>query len=138
MPPDGEERRIAVHGGAILASACDDARVVTGGDDGKVVGDRRRAARAPSLRPTPKRRWIDHVALGPDGAVAWSAGKQAFVRTGKGDEREFEAPSSVGGLAFAPKGFRLAIATTTARRSGFRTPPTPRRSFSTGRARTSR
>jgi len=47
-------------------------------------------------------------------AVAWSAGKQAFAQTGKGGEksgeRMLEAPSTVGGLAFAPKGFRLAIA----------------------------
>ena len=44
VPPDGEERRIAAHGGAILASACDDARVVTGGDDGKVVATGRDGA----------------------------------------------------------------------------------------------
>ena len=44
------------------------------------------------------------------GAVAWSAGKQAFARPAKGDERMLEASSTVGGLAFAPKGFRLAIA----------------------------
>jgi WD40 repeat protein len=108
VPPDGEERRIVAHGGAILASACDDARVVTGGDDGKVMATGRDGA-STVIATDPKRRWIDHVALGPDGAVAWSAGKQAFVRTGKGDMREFEAPSSVGGLAFAPKGFRLAV-----------------------------
>jgi WD40 repeat protein len=42
--------------------------------------------------------------------MAWSAGKQAFVRSAKGVERIFEAPSTVGALAFAPKGFRLAIA----------------------------
>ena len=34
-----------------------------------------------------KRRWIDRVALGPDGAVAWSAGKKAFVRTAQGRAR---------------------------------------------------
>ena len=66
------------------------------------------------LASDPKHRWIDHVALGPDGAVAWSAGKSAFVlpRARGKDEaaREFQAPSTVGGLAFLPKGFRLAIA----------------------------
>ncbi len=62
------------------------------------------------LATDPKRRWIDQVALGPSGAVAWSAGKQAFVQAGKGGERTLEAPSTVGGLAFAPKGLRLAIA----------------------------
>ena len=50
------------------------------------------------------------MALGPDGAVAWSAGKTAHVLTGKGELRTFDAPSTVAGLAFFPKGFRLAIA----------------------------
>jgi len=57
-----------------------------------------------------KRRWIDNIALHPDGAVAWSAGKTAFVRSAKGEEKSFDAPSTVGGLAFAPKGLRLAVA----------------------------
>jgi hypothetical protein len=34
MVRDGEGRRIAIHGGAILASAADGERIVTGGDDG--------------------------------------------------------------------------------------------------------
>ena len=57
-----------------------------------------------------KRRWIDHVAVGPGNAMAWSAGKQAFARADKGEERVLELPSTPGGLAFTPKGFRLAIA----------------------------
>src|SRR5262245_66228163 len=36
---EGEPQRVAVHGGAILASAGDGGRVVTGGDDGKVVAN---------------------------------------------------------------------------------------------------
>jgi WD40 repeat protein len=62
------------------------------------------------LATDPKRRWIDNTALHPDGAVAWSAGKTAFVRSGKGEEKSFDVPSTVGGLAFAPKGLRLAVA----------------------------
>ena len=53
-----------------------------------------------------KRRWIDNVAVHPDGAFAWSVGKTAFVKSGKGEEKTFEMPSTVGGLAFAPKGLR--------------------------------
>jgi hypothetical protein len=56
-----------------------------------------------------KRRWIDHVAFGPSGAIAWSAGKEAFVLA-REELRAHEVPSMVGALAFAPKGFRLAIA----------------------------
>jgi WD40 repeat protein len=42
--------------------------------------------------------------------VAWSAGKDAYVETRKGQPRTIAAPSTVGGLAFAPKGLRLAVA----------------------------
>jgi WD40 repeat protein len=62
------------------------------------------------LATDPKRRWIDNVALHPDGAVAWSAGKTAFVRSGKAEEKSLDVISTVGGLAFAPKGLRLAVA----------------------------
>ena len=58
-------------------------------------------AKADVIATDAKHRWIDHVALGPDGAVAWSAGKTAFVRTAKASCATFEAPSTVGGLAFA-------------------------------------
>ncbi len=107
--PEQGERRVVVHNGAILASASDGSRVVTGGDDGKLVATDADGAHE-ILATDDKKRWIDQVALGPDGAVAWSVGKIAHVRTGKGDIRSFEAPSTVAGLAFAPKGFRLAIA----------------------------
>jgi len=104
--PSGDMRRMDVHGGAILAAASNGARIVSGGDDGKVVTTDLGSSRV--LATDAKHRWIDHVALGPDGAVAWSAGKTAFAQ-GKA-LRTFEAPSTVGGLAFLPKGFRLAIA----------------------------
>ena len=42
--------------------------------------------------------------------MAWSVGKTACVRTGKGAEHALDVPSTVGALAFLPKGFRLAIA----------------------------
>src|SRR5512143_1014725 len=103
------EHRVAVHTGAILASASDGARVVTGGDDGKLVETGADGAHR-VLASDDKKRWIDQVALGPDGAVAWSVGKTAHVLTKKGSDRHIEAPSTVAGLCFAPKGFRLAIA----------------------------
>ena len=106
---DGTEQRVPVHAGGILASAADANRVVTGGDDGKVVATNAEGATT-IVASDAKHRWIDHVALGPDGAVAWSAGKTAFVRTSKGEERAVDVPSTVGALAFAPKGLRLAIA----------------------------
>ncbi len=104
-----EERRVAIHAGGILASASDGTRIVTGGDDGTLVATEESGEHR-VLATDDKKRWIDQVALGPDGAVAWSAGKIAHVLTGKGEARSLEAPSTVAGLAFAPKGFRLAIA----------------------------
>jgi WD40 repeat protein len=109
VPREGDVQRLPVHGGAILASAADTDRVVTGGDDGKVVAIDAKGE-STVLATDAKRRWIDNVALQPDGAVAWSAGKTAYVRSGKGEEKSFDMPSTVGGLAFAPKGLRLAVA----------------------------
>jgi WD40 repeat protein len=106
---DGEISRVAVHAGGILCAASDGERIVMGGDDGKMVALDANSEVTP-LATDPKRRWIDNVALHPDGAVAWSAGKTAFVRGAKGEEKSFDVPSTVGGLAFAPKGLRLAVA----------------------------
>ena len=107
--PEEGERRVVAHGGGILASVSDGARIVTGGDDGKLVATDADGS-ALVIATDEKKRWIDQIALGPDGAVAWSAGKVAHVHAKKGEPKTFEAPSTVAGLAFAPKGFRLAIA----------------------------
>ena len=107
--PTGEISEVETHFGAILCAASDGTRIVTGGDDGKVVATSANGETT-VIATDAKRRWIDCVALHPDGALAWSAGKTAFVRSGKGEEKSFDAPSTVGGLAFAPKGLRVAIA----------------------------
>ena len=109
VPKTGDVRTAAVHGGAILCSAADTGRVVTGGDDGKVVATEADGD-ATVVATDGKHRWIDHVAVGPNGAVAWSAGKQAFVRSARGEVKSVDLPSSAGGLAFSPKGLRVAIA----------------------------
>ena len=80
--PEGEPQRVAVHSGAILATAADGERVVSGGDDGRVVATNS-AGETHTLASDPKHRWIDHVALAPDGAVAWSAGKTARPSCGR-------------------------------------------------------
>ena len=104
-----DEDRVAVHGGGILVSASDGERIVTGGDDGKLIATDIDGEHE-VIATDEKKRWIDQVALGPDNAVAWSAGKTANVRTKKGEVRSVDAPSTVAGLCFAPKGLRLAIA----------------------------
>ena len=104
----GEATNVAVHSGGILSTACDGKRIVMGGDDGKVVALSSKGE-VTLLATDAKRRWIDAVALHSEGAFAWSAGKTAFVKSGKGEVKSVEVPSTVGGLAFAPKGLRLAV-----------------------------
>jgi WD40 repeat protein len=105
----GEIAPVAVHGGGILCAVSDGKRILTGGDDGKVVAIDAKGV-VTQLAQDAKRRWVDSVAVHPDGAYAWSVAKTAYVRSGKNEEKSFEVPSTVGGLAFAPKGLRLAIA----------------------------
>jgi WD40 repeat protein len=113
-PPDAEAREIALHDGAVLVFAHDAKALYTGGDDGRLV--RIDAAGESRLIADEKGKWIDAVALSPSGALAWSAGRSVKVAdkariSGKtGKLKEVTAPSSVRGLAFAPKGHRLAYA----------------------------
>jgi WD40 repeat protein len=107
--PDDAPTRVPLHAGAVLCSAGDGRRIVTGGDDGRVLSVNARGE-VETLATDAKGRWIDTVALHEDGALAWSAGKTAFARTAKGGMKSLDTPSTVGALAFAPKGFRLAVA----------------------------
>ena len=109
VAPDGSEQRVAVHAGGILNAASDGTRILTGGDDGKVVATNARGE-SETLATDARHRWIDRVALGPDGAIAWSAGKQAFMCNAKGEIKSLDLPSSAGGVTFSPKGLRVAIA----------------------------
>ncbi len=105
-----ETRRIAAHPEAgILVAAGDGRRLVTGGDDGRVVatdagGDSVTVAAAKGGG------WIDALALHPEGGIAYAAGRNVVARDAKGREKTFSAPSTARGLAFAPKGYRLAVA----------------------------
>ena len=109
VAPDGASRRVQLHDGGILASAADSTRIVTGGDDGKVT-EFDRAGVTREVFADPKKKWIDQVAIGPDGATAWSSGKTAQTANRKGEMKSLDLPSAAGGLVFLPKGFRLAIA----------------------------
>jgi WD40 repeat protein len=104
----GRETRIAAHPeAAILCAVSDGARLITGGDDGRVVA---LGADGAPQEIAVQKGWIDALAARPDGALAWSSGRAVFARDAKGETKSFSAPSSVRGLAFLPKGYRLAAA----------------------------
>jgi len=102
------ERRVVAHPeGAILAAASDGKWLVTGGDDGRLVATGSGGPSEPLADE--KGRWIDAVAT-KDGAVAWSSGKQIRARDSGGLVKSWTAPTSGRGVAFLPKGYRLAVA----------------------------
>jgi WD40 repeat protein len=108
---DGAEARgFKVHGGAVLTATVsrDGKMMITGGDDGVVaLTDEYGAATRIAERPG---KWIDVVAAGPGGVVGFAVGKTTVVRFADGRERTLDQDKAVGGLAFAPKGVRVAIA----------------------------
>ncbi len=99
-------KRIATHpDAAILSAVCDGETLLAGGDDGRVVA--LRAGGETETIAEEKGRWIDALALRGRN-FAWSAGKAVRARDEAGVVKTREAPSSVRGLAFQPKGYRLA------------------------------
>ncbi len=82
--------------------------IISGGEDGRIVstnsvGEMRVLAEMPG-------KWIDTITSGPNGVVAFSCGKLASVVLADGTIKQFPHQRSVEGLAFAPKGMRLATA----------------------------
>jgi WD40 repeat protein len=105
---DGDSHRVEAHPDAgLLVAASDGERLVTGGDDGRVAVTGQDGS-TKTLAET-KGAWIDSLALSPGGAFAYGAGKRVFSRDHRGSEKTLEVASTARGLAFAPKGYRLAI-----------------------------
>ncbi|MDX3927703.1 MAG: WD40 repeat domain-containing protein [Shinella sp.] len=94
----------------LLACVRDEASdtLVTGGEDGKVL--RVGADGAATTVAEIPRKWISVVAPGPQGAVAFAEGRTSRVRLADGTIREFPETRTVEGIAFAPKGLRIAVA----------------------------
>ncbi len=109
VPAQSDERRLRPHNGAILSCAGDGRRLLTGGDDGRVIAINE-VGGAECIFADDKLRWIDRIAANRDGSSAWSVGKQVFCRLVGAPEIVIQVPSSVGGLAFARDGSLLAIA----------------------------
>ena len=98
----------SVHDGLLCATLDQGkTRLITGGEDGKVVSS---VGDATETLAEIGRKWITSVASGPQGAIAYAAGKTAIVRFADGKTKEFVHPRSVEGLAFSPRGMRLAVA----------------------------
>lgn len=105
----GAPRSIQAHAdAAILVAASDGHRFITGDDDGRVVVTD--ADGASETVADEKGKWIDAVAARTDGTIAWSAGRRLNARSPKGEVKTLELPSSSRGIAFFPKGYRLAAA----------------------------
>lgn len=103
----------AAHDGAILCAALHPSGdgVVTGGDDGRVIWHRRGEA---GVLATAKGQWIDAIdASTESGLIAFSAGKTLSVIDAKdaGFRRDFMHERTVSGVAFEPKGRRIATST---------------------------
>lgn len=94
----------------LLATAYDAAkgRLITGGEDGKVLAVG--AGGASEQLAEIGRKWVTSVAAGPQGAVAFASGRNAYVRFADGKVKELAHPRSVEGVAFSPKGMRIGAA----------------------------
>lgn len=104
----------AAHDGAILCAAVHPSGdgVVTGGDDGRVIWHRR--GEAGLLANSAKGAWIDAIDASAEGKlIAFSAGRVLTVldATDAAFRRDFEHERTVSGVAFDPKGRRIATST---------------------------
>ena len=103
--PLAKSKVVHAHEGLLSATlALDGKSVITGGEDGRVM---RVAEGSADLVAEQPRKWIDVVAAGPQGVVAFASGRTAWVKTAD-TLKQFDHDRAVEGLAFAPKGIRLA------------------------------
>ncbi len=106
---DHGHKWVEAHDGLLAAApALDLKRLIAGGEDGKVTSTT--ADGSLDVVSEGGRKWVTAVATGPQGAIAWATGRTANVRLPDGKLRALEHPRSVEGLAFAPKGMRIAVA----------------------------
>jgi sugar lactone lactonase YvrE len=93
---------------ALLVTSLTRDAIISGGEDGVI---RRTTADGTStVLGEANGAWIDALATHPDGAVAWAAGKRVTARDAKGRLAHWQSLTAAIGLAFMPKGYRLAIA----------------------------
>ena len=103
-----------VHDGAVLCAALHPSGdgVVTGGDDGRVIWSRKNEAGV--LATSERGQWIDAIdASAETKLIAFSCGKTVSVidASDAGFRRDFQHERTVSGVAFDPKGRRIATST---------------------------
>src|SRR5690606_5202171 len=104
--------RNEVHDGAVLCACVHPSGegIVTGGDDGRVVWSRPSEA----VVLAEGKGWIDSIAASAEsGLIAFSSGRTLSVIDTKdvGFRRDFQHERTVSGVAFDPKGRRVATST---------------------------
>jgi WD40 repeat protein len=109
----GAAVRVQAHEGTVLCAGLHPSGegVVTGGDDGRLVWSR--ASGAEELADL-KGKWIDALDVSAEsGLIAFAAGRDVHVRDVKDTAfaRSFKHERSAAGVAFDPKGRRIAVAT---------------------------
>lgn len=105
---NSEPQVIEVHQGAISSHfSYDNTAIITGGEDGKVC--KTTADGCIELLGIQERKWISSVSFGPQNIFAFASSRLASVNIGNGLQT-ITQERSVEGLAFSPKGLRLAIA----------------------------
>ncbi|GGA96418.1 hypothetical protein GCM10011491_25980 [Brucella endophytica] len=105
---DNGHKVAETHDGLLSATrSLDGKSLLTGGEDGRIC--RTNANGDPEELASFPRKWMTSVASGPQGTVAFASGRSAWMREANGKVKEFQSPRSVEGVAFAPKGMRLAV-----------------------------
>lgn len=106
---DNGHKTTEAHDGLLAAvPSLDGKTLITGGEDGRVCV--LSADGSISEIAHLGRKWVTALAAGPRDAVAYASGRVAHVRLPDGSVKEFAHPRTVEGLAFAPKGMRIAVA----------------------------
>lgn len=105
--PVSSQQVVEANDGLLSADrSLDKNSLVTGGEDGRVM---RVTPQGVDQIAQQERKWIDVVKCGPNGAVGFAAGRTVWVAT-KDVIRQFDHERAVEGIAFAPKGLRIACA----------------------------
>lgn len=104
-----DARRLALAGGVALAEQDAATRhLLIGGENGAVTRIDGNFV-AETIHES-NGKWVNALACGPSGVVAWANGKSGFFRLADGTVRSFACERTIEAIAFAPKGLRVAIA----------------------------